>query len=51
MTLAISTRRWNLRLSRLSAVADPSPLERLCRHEVWVRKNCDLVCKTCGKLS
>lgn len=52
MTLAITPRRWKIRTHRLSVPAVPSPIERLCHHGIWIRRqDGELVCRNCGKAS
>ena len=51
MTLATIPRRWKIRTAHLSIDLTPSPIERLCKHGVWVRREGRLVCRNCGKAS
>lgn len=50
MTL-VTPRRWKTRTTQLSEPVTPSPIERLCKHGVWIRREDRLVCKSCQKAS
>lgn len=50
--LALLPPRWKLRTRHLSVELVASPIERLCHHGVWIRRqDGELVCRQCGKES